>query len=163
MNYPGLTQYKYILFRRNNIPMKKTLLYFLNIALLLILLPLPAYADEIPAGCVKLEELVSGPDKNFSIHGEANGFAAFADIICGIRYRNGLCAMELSTFDVTGMVYDYYTGEEIPLSRAFFVVDAPGEKRVAAFAAKALAEKYVSEKNGGHIINYDQLTVYKLN
>lgn len=125
--------------------------------------PIVAPADESSSPCEKLGQPVAGPEKKFSITGDANGFAAFTDIGCAIKWRNTeLCATELASFDLTATVYDYYTGKEIEASKAFFAVDTP-DARISAFSSRNDGQKYIAEKGGGQILDYDQLAARNFN
>ncbi|MEW6220648.1 MAG: hypothetical protein AB1634_14120 [Thermodesulfobacteriota bacterium] len=43
------------------------------------------------------------------------------------------------------------------MSKAFFVKDAPGEERVAAFATRDGAEAFVAKAGGGQVLDYHDL------
>lgn len=117
------------------------------------------FAGENP--CNKLEEPVSGPGKKYSISADANGFAAFDNIFCGIKWRKGdLCAMEMVSFDASAQVVDFYSGKEIAATSACYVVEAPQEKRVIAFESEENAARFISEKGGGKKLDYDALNEY---
>ena len=121
-------------------------------------------AEEFPV-CEQLDEKASGDSAKFSLYGEANGPVFFSGINCAIEYRNReLCAMELSTFDVTSKVFDYYTNEEIEIGKAYFCLDEKNiQKPVVAFKDKESAEKYSAENEGSSVVDYTELTEKKFN
>jgi hypothetical protein len=110
--------------------------------------------------CQRLSAAVTGEERKYAVTADAYGPAAFADISCAVYWRNNkFCATEMATFDVTAKTVDYHTGEEVQMARAHFVLNAPGEKKVVAFAAREDAEKFVAQGGGGSILGYTQLTV----
>jgi hypothetical protein len=109
--------------------------------------------------CRKLTSAVTGDERMYAVTADIYGLAAFADIDCAVYWRNNkFCATEMATFDVTAKVVDYLSFEAVEMAEAHFVSNAPGEKRVVAFAAREDAEKFVIRAGGGSILNYRQLT-----
>jgi hypothetical protein len=114
--------------------------------------------------CERLNEKVSGEGRRCSVYAEVGGPAAFPSIACAVQWRNTeLCAMELTDFDLTALVVDYETGEELEMSKALYVVveDTDGSVAVAAFRKKESAEKYKDAAKGGRILDYGGLTEYE--
>jgi hypothetical protein len=71
--------------------------------------------------------------------------------------------MELTDFDVTALVVDHDTGEELKMSEALYVVaeDPDGGVTVAAFGKKESAEKHADGTKGGRIMDYGGLTEHE--
>jgi len=111
--------------------------------------------------CDKLDEQVSGPEMKYSMIADVNGFAAFADIGCSIEWRNReLCATELASFDITAKVFDFRTGRELEMAKAYYVVNesAPADTPIIAFAAEDEAAKYVADHGSGKVVDFTNLT-----
>jgi hypothetical protein len=119
-----------------------------------------ATAENNTPACVQLDTKVSGEMKKYSVHGEANGPVFFSGISCAIQHRNKeLCAMEMVSFDTTAMVYDYYSGEEVEIGKAYFWLDKKNnETPIVAFGSKESAEEYGTTTGGGVILDYTGLT-----
>ena len=63
------------------------------------------------------------------------------------------------SFDSTAKVFDYYTGWEIDIGKAYFWLNGENpETPILAFESKESAEKYGAEKGGGVILDYTGLT-----
>ena len=137
-------------------------------ALALFFLSVPGFnqalAEDATPACMQVDEKASGDMKKYSLHGEANGSVFFSGISCAIKHRNKeLCAMEMISFDTTAKVYDYYTGEEIEIGKAYFWLDEKkNEAPIVAFGSQEGAEKYGPETQGGVILDYTGLTDRKL-
>ncbi len=66
--------------------------------------------------------------------------------------------MEMVSFDTTLKVFDYNTGEEIDLAKAFFRIDSKRSRTpVLAFSTKEGAEKFASETKDVDILDYTGL------
>jgi hypothetical protein len=124
-----------------------------------------ATADDPISECRRLDEKASGDLSKYSLHANANGSLYFSGISCAITYRNKvLCAMEMVSFDNTAKVFDYYSGEEIAIGKAYFWLDENNtETPVAAFGSKESAEKYKVETGNGVILDYTGLKGRKFN
>ena len=118
-----------------------------------------AAADETSPACIQLDAKAGADMLKYSLDADANGPLFFADIRCGVMHRKKLCAMEMVSFDLTAKVYDYYTAEKIDIGKAFFWLDEKNtDAPILAFRSKESAEKYGSEKKGGIILDYKDLT-----
>ena len=119
--------------------------------------------NEAPA-CLQLDTKASGEMGKYSVHGEANGPIFFSGISCAIQHRNKeLCAMEMVSFDTTAMVYDYYSGKEIGIGKAYFCLEEKNNGApIVAFDSKESAEKYGATIEGGVILDYTGLTSREL-
>jgi nitrous oxide reductase accessory protein NosL len=133
-----------------------TFLLFLIIAAM----PLNGDAENKEFSCTQLDEKATGDMAKYSLHGEANGPIFFSGISCAIALRNKeLCAMEMVSFDATSKVFDYTSGEEIDIGKAYFwVADKADSKPVLAFSSKEAAEKYSAEAAGGEVLDFTGLT-----
>lgn len=131
---------------------------------LLLFPPLSVAGEGPPPACERLNEKVGGEGRKCSVYAEVDGPAAFASIACAVQWRNTeFCAMELTNFDLTALVVDHDTGEELKMSKALYVVaeDPDGGVTVAAFGKKESAEKYAHDTKGARILDYDGLTEYE--
>ena len=119
----------------------------------------PPVSAEESSECVKRDQQVTGESRRYSMHADVNGFAAYERIDCSIKWRTEvLCAMEQVAFDSTSRAFDYYSGREIAMSGAYFViVKTDSAPEITAFANKEEAEKYVSEHGSGEVVAYGQL------
>jgi len=137
--------------------------------LALLALPLITFsistADDAAPMCLRLDEKATGDMARYSLHGEANGPIFFSGIRCAMELRSReLCAMEMISFDTTSKVYDFYSGEEIELSKAYFWLNEENrETPIVAFKSKESAEKYKLETAAGEILDYTALTDRKFN
>jgi len=136
----------------------------IHITLVLLALSVPGLnqamaGDDSPA-CIRLDTKASGGMEKYSVHGEANGPIFFSGIRCAIEHRNKeLCAMEMVSFDATAKVYDYYTGEEIEMGKAYFWFDEKNnEAPIVAFGSRESAEKRGATTEGGVVLDYVGLT-----
>ena len=119
-----------------------------------------AHGEDTTRQCDKLERQVTGPAMKYSMMADVSGFAAFDDIGCSIEWRNKeLCATELTSFDITARVFDFSTGRELEMAKAFYVVNksAPAGSKVIAFGVKQDAEKYVAELGTGKVVDFTLL------
>ena len=119
-----------------------------------------ATADDAVSACRRLDKKASGDLVKYSLHGEANGPLFFSGISCAIEHRNReLCAMEMVTFDTTAKVFDFYSGEEIAIDKAYFWLDEKNyETPIIAFSSRDNAEKYQTESGYGLVLDYTGLT-----
>jgi hypothetical protein len=120
-----------------------------------------AFSDEDTRHCGKLDQQVTGPAMKYSMTADVNGFVAYDDIGCSIEWRNReLCAMELSSFDITAKVFDFLTDNELEMAKAYYVVNAsaPASSKVIAFSGKQGAEKYAAELDNMKVVDYTGLT-----
>jgi hypothetical protein len=123
-----------------------------------------AHGDDGARQCDILDEQVSGPAMKYSMIADVNGFVAYDDIGCSIEWRNReLCAMELSAFDITAKVFDFLTGHELEMAKAYYMVSAsaPAGSKVIAFGDKQDAEKYVAEQGNMKVVDFTALTELK--
>jgi len=124
-----------------------------------------AAADDAVPHCSLLSEKASGDMAIYSVHGDANGPVFFSGISCAIRHRNQvLCAMEMVSFDATAKVFDYYSGEELAINKAYFWLDEKNDQTpIAAFSSRENAEKYKTEFGDGLILDYTGLIARVVN
>ncbi len=123
-----------------------------------------AHGEDSNSRCEKLDQQVAGPAMKYSMMADVNGFVAYDDIGCSIEWRNReLCAMELSAFDITAKVFDFLTGSELEMAKAYYVVNAsaPDSSKVIAFGGKQGAEKYAAEQGNMKVIDFTALTEFK--
>jgi len=122
------------------------------------------HGDDGTRQCDKLDRQVTGPAMKYSMIADVSGFAAFDDIGCSIEWRNKeLCATELASFDITARVFDFLTGRELEMAKAYYVVSesAPAGSKVIAFGMKQDAEKYVAEHGNVKVVDFTALTEFK--
>lgn len=119
-----------------------------------------AIAENSAPVCIQLDTKANGDMTKYSLYGEANGPIFFSGISCAIKHRNKeLCAMEMVSFDVTAKVYDYNTGEETEIGKAYFWFDEKNTGApIVAFSSKESAEKHSAATGGGVILDYTGLT-----
>ena len=124
-----------------------------------------ATADDAVPDCRHLTEKASGAMAKYSVHGDANGPVFFSGISCAITHRNKeLCAMEMVSFDATAKVFDYYSGEEIAIAKAYFWLDGNNKHTpIVAFGSQENAGRYKAESGDGVILDYTGLIVRELN
>ena len=119
------------------------------------------FAEENNGRCIKLDAKVTGPEAKYSMFVEVNNeVIAYAEIGCSIEWRNRvLCALEQLSFNYTAKVYDFYSGAELEMTKAFYVVEpsAPSKTRVIAFAEQKKADAYVAESGSGAVVDYTAL------
>jgi hypothetical protein len=134
----------------------KRVLFVSTVLFFLVALAGAVAADE---SCRKLAEPVSGDGRLHAVTANVYGSVAFADIGCAVYWRKKhFCAMEMTSFDATAKVVDYFTGAEVEMTKAYFAAEVPGHARVKAFATRADAEKFAAEAGGGAIFDFKQLT-----
>lgn len=80
---------------------------------------------QAPIECRQCGSKIEAQNKRFSVLVmKGMEASAFDDIGCAIIWSNGECAMRQAAFDENAVVYDYDSGESIPIEKAFYVVDA---------------------------------------
>ena len=120
-----------------------------------------AHSEDNTSRCEKFDQRVTGQALKYSMIADVNGFVAYDNIGCAIEWRNReLCAMELTAFDITAKVFDFLTGNELEMAKAYYVISAsaPASSKVFAFGDKQGAEKYVAEQGSMKVIDYTALT-----
>lgn len=139
---------------------KKNILAVTAFFFFLVITLFTVEAQQSPPPCAHLHEKASGDMAKYSLDADVNGLQFFSGIRCALRYRNTeLCAIEMVSFDITGKVYDYYTGAKIDIGRAYFWFDeADPDGPVLAFRSRESADKYGEEKGRGMILDYAGLT-----
>lgn len=140
---------------------------FLNVSAALILtlfFAAAAIAAEKQATCRTCNTQLNDAEKKFSVTmPKVPGMegSTFDDIGCAITFRNGECASRQLNFDSNACTFDYNTGEQIPLEKAFFAVGAgvktPRGDDIAAFKDRTAAEKLVAESGKGSIVKLREL------
>ena len=118
-------------------------------------------AGRLCAECRPLDGKARGEDLKHSVVAEVDGPLIFSDIGCAVTWRNvKLCAMEMVSFDNTSRVFDAVTGEEIEMTKSFFVLaeNAGGESEILAFSSREAAEAYARQLGGGTVLDFTELT-----
>lgn len=91
---------------------------------------------------------------------------SFNDIGCAVVSRNGECATRQGIFDGGAAAYDYPSGEEVPVEKAYFVlktdVKTPAGYGIIAFRDKAEAEKFSAGHGKGKVVKWWELVDEKL-
>lgn len=142
--------------------MRKWTIALNALVVLLFLAPVAGPAQE--STCRVCNMKITEKYKKFSVvMPKVSGMesSAFDDIGCAIAFRNKECATRQSTFDSNAFTYDYGTGEQIAMEKAFFVAGAgawtPMGYDIVAFKDKEKAEKFVAEKGKGQVLKLYQL------
>ena len=139
-------------------------IFLLSLFALLLGISSQAMADE----CVGSGKIGEG-EKNFSVVlAKAAGMAAqsFNDIGCAVISRNSECASRQNAFDDGAVTYAYRSGEELPIEKAYFVMQS-GEKTprgfgIVAFKDKAEAEQFSAARGKGKVVKWLELVEEKL-
>ena len=139
-------------------------IFLLSLFALLLGLASQGMADDC-AGSGKIGE----GEKKFSVLlAKAAGMAAqsFNDIGCAVISRNSECATRQNAFDDGAKTYDYRSGEELPVDKAYFLMQS-GEKTprgfgIVAFKDKAEAEKFAAARGKGKVVKWFELVEEKL-
>lgn len=114
-------------------------------------------ADE----CRPLTSPVTGEQRKYSAVADIDGASAYPDIVCAVYWRNNeLCATELSSFQFTAKVFDYHSGDEVPMTDAHYVVAAPGHQHPLAFVSRDEAAEFRDRVGGGELLDYQELVAY---
>jgi hypothetical protein len=91
---------------------------------------------------------------------------SFNDIGCAVISRNGECATRQGIFDSSARTYDYQSGEELMLDKAYFVmktdVKTPKDFGILAFKDKAEAEKFSAAHGMGKVVKWWELVDERL-
>jgi hypothetical protein len=91
---------------------------------------------------------------------------SFNDIGCAVISRNGECATRQSMFDGGAVTYDYQSGEQLPVEKAYFAmktdVKTPKGFGIVAFKDKAEAEKFSAAHGKGKIVKWFEIVDEKL-
>ena len=118
-----------------------------------------AMADDAVPACRKLDEKAGGDALKYSLHADVNGPLFFSGIICAVKYGNKVFwATEMVSFDRSAKVYDFYTGEETDISKAYFWLDEKNDEMpILAFSSRENAEKYRAGKEGSVVLDYTGL------
>jgi hypothetical protein len=108
-------------------------------------------------------------EKNFSVEvpKEAGlGAQSFNDIGCAVISRNGECATRQGMFDSGALTYDYQSGEQLPVEKAYFAmktdVKTPKGFGIVAFKDKAEAEKFSAAHGKGKVVKWFEIVDEKL-
>lgn len=136
-----------------------------SLSVLLIVLILPALnAEEQKRAlvCKKCDRKVKDEETKFSVVVPAGiEFSAFDDIGCAMAWKSGECAVRQDAFDNNATARDYATGEEVPVRKAFFVLESgvktPGDYGVIAFMTRERADAFVAEHRKGKVVTYPEL------
>lgn len=108
-------------------------------------------------------------EKKFSVEvpkAAGLGEQSFNDIGCAVISRNSECAMRQSMFDGGAVTYDYQTGEQVPVEKAYFTmntdVKTPKGFGIVGFKDKAEAEKFSAAHGKGKVVKWFELVDEKL-
>lgn len=113
--------------------------------------------------CGKLTKAVEGDERKYSVTAQVQGAAVFPDIPCAVYWRNNeLCATELSDFQFTAKVFDYFSQEPVLMTEAHFVVEARNEPHPVAFIRLEEAQEFIAA-NGGRRLDYQELVSHPFN
>lgn len=121
-------------------------------------------AAEESSTCRKCSKKIIEAEKKFSVvMPKVPGMegSSFDDIGCAITWRNGECANRQSNFDSNALTFDFGTGEQVAMEKAFYAVGAgvrtPMGFDIVAFKEKAAAEKLVAASGKGRVIKLFEL------
>ncbi len=139
----------------------KQLIILLSISFFMIAFSLQKASGQPTSAveCKQLEEKVSGKTQKYSINAYVEALVSFDSIDCGVEFRKDLCAMDMASFDVSAVVYDFNTGEELLMQETFFIINPPPEitnKKIISFKTEAAAKQFATE-HGGKAVNFDKL------
>jgi copper chaperone NosL len=138
------------------------------IVLFLVLIFSHLRAEDIKiTTCAKCGNEIKSENKKYSIiQLDAEKPVSFDDIGHAVLWRENQCTAIQMSFDATAKVYDFNTQEELDISSAFFIINpdikSPGGSGIAAFKDKQSAEKFISDKDTGKILTYDDLLLLNL-
>ena len=145
--------------------MRKLMMLAAAVPVLAVVLSAVSFAGECGAGSASINET----NRKFAVILPAmSGMEAqsFDDIGCGVLSRNGECATRQGMFDSGAVTYDYATGAEIPVEKAFFVlrtdVMTPRDFGIVAFKDRAEAEKFSAAHGKGKVVKWFELVDEKL-
>lgn len=145
--------------------MKKALIWFAAVLPVMALAAVGAAVTKdkpVPTMCKLCDMKIAEKDRKFSaVVMEGMERSAFDDIKCAVTWRNGECAMRQAAFDVNAYVYDYGTGEQVSVEKAFYVADAgvatPMESGIVAFKDAEAAEKFIAQQKKGRVLTYHKI------
>lgn len=138
---------------------------------LLLILPLiqALHAEEPKRDlvCRQCTMQVSGEALKFAVIVPAGiEYSAFDDIGCAMLWKSGECAMRQAAFEENAVARDYATGAEVPLLKAFFVIDSgvrtPMGFGILAFSSKEGAEAFVAAQKRGTIASFTDMETFVL-
>lgn len=90
----------------------------------------------------------------------------FDSIEGALTWRDGQCVLHQSAFDGGAQVYDFVTGEEVPVREAIYVAGQAVEDEtghaVIGFKTRQRAERFVGSRGGLRVLSYDELLGEKL-
>ena len=139
-------------------------IFLLSLFALLLGISSQAMADE----CAESGKIGEGEKKFSVVLAKAAGMAAqsFNDIGCAVISRNSECASRQSAFDDGAVTYADRDGEELPVEKAYFVMQS-GEKTprgfgIVAFKDKAEAEQFSAARGKGKVVKWFELVEEKL-
>jgi hypothetical protein len=137
---------------------------------LLVALGLMLSFSDIPAGaettggqhrCDKITASAAEAAKKFSVvMPKVPGMegSAYSDIGCAVRARNEECATRQGLFDSNAHAYDYHSGEEIGVEKAFFVLTAdvstPAGYGIVAFKDRVKADAFAAEHGKAKVLKW---------
>jgi hypothetical protein len=139
-----------------------------TIFLLLLALTLGFAVAAIADDCDNSSKINEGEQKFSVMVSKASGMEeqSFNDIGCAVISRNGECATRQGLFDSGAVTYDYLSGEQVPVEKAYFVlktgVKTPAGFGILAFKDKAEAEKFSAGHGKGKIVKWWELMDEKL-
>jgi len=144
--------------------MKRPKIFLLSLFALLLGIASQGMAED----CAGAGRIGEGEKKFSVVLAKAAGMAAqsFNDIGCAVISRNSECASRASAFDAGAKTYDYRSGEELPVEKAYFLMQS-GEKTprgfgIVAFKDKAEAENFAAARGKGKVIKWLELVEEKL-
>jgi copper chaperone NosL len=121
------------------------------------------------AACAVCSMKVTESSKTFTAYlpnVKGMGPSHFCDIGCAVQSRNNECATRQMVFDGNAVVYDYLSGETVPVEKAFFAFKStlrtPMGYGIVAFKNKAEAEKFALEHGKVKVIRWFELVDEKL-
>ncbi|MDA8099490.1 MAG: nitrous oxide reductase accessory protein NosL [Nitrospiraceae bacterium] len=128
-----------------------------------------ASAEISQAECGNGSSKIDDANRKFSVvvpKSAGLGEQSYDDIGCAVASRNGECATRQGMFDSGALTWDYATGEQLPVEKAYFViktdVKTPQSYGVVGFKDKAAAEKFSSEHGKGKVVKWFELVDEKL-
>lgn len=144
--------------------MKKYNIFLLSLFALMFGLSSQSLADD----CAGTNKIADGEKKFSVVLAKSSGMEAqrFNDIGCAVISRNSECAMRQSTFDGEAVTYDYQSGEQLLVEKAYFVMKS-GEKTpkgfgIVAFKGKTEAENFSAAHGKGKVVTWFELGEEKL-
>jgi hypothetical protein len=133
--------------------------------LMLTVLTVPVVAQE----CRSVGAALAHQEKKFSVVVPKTAgleAQAYDDIGCGVVSRNNECATRQGIFDSSAVVYDYLTGEQFLVEKAYFVlgtdIRTPQGYGIVAFKDREQAGKFSSEHGRGKVLRWFELVDAKL-